>query len=102
MYGIIKTDVREIINTLCQYKNVKIIAGAVCVNHVNLSVAISKRISISNFMGKLKKRSTLMIYDRCPKLQSKWDKAFGANSNNNPLRTDNKTSIEVVVANLHI
>ena len=50
MYGRIRTDVREIINTLCQYKNVEIIAGAVCVDHVHLSVAIPPKISISNFI----------------------------------------------------
>ena len=38
LYGRIRTDVREIINTLCQYKNVEIIAGAVCIDHVHLSV----------------------------------------------------------------
>lgn len=78
LYGRIRTDVREIIDTLCQYKNVEIIAGAACVNHVHLSVAIPPQISISNFMGYLKGKSTLMIYDRHPELQSKWDKAFEA------------------------
>lgn len=34
--------------------------------------------SISNFMGYLKGKSTLMIYDKHPNLQSKWDKAFWA------------------------
>lgn len=40
LYGRIRRDVREIIATLCQYKNVEIIAGAVCIDHVHLSVAI--------------------------------------------------------------
>lgn len=53
LYGRIRIDVREIINTLCQYKNVEIIAGAVCEDHVHLSVAIPPKISISNFMGYL-------------------------------------------------
>ena len=44
--------------------------------HVHLSVAIPPQISISSFMGDLKGKSTLMIYDRHPELQSKWDKAF--------------------------
>lgn len=78
MYGRIRIDVREIINTLCQYKNVEIIAGAVCEDHVHLSVAIPPQISISNFMGYLNENSTLMIYDRHLELQSKWDKAFWA------------------------
>ena len=53
-----------------------IIAGAVCKDHVHLSVAIPPKESISDFMGYLKGKSTLMIYDRHPELQSKWDKAF--------------------------
>ena len=44
----------------------------------DLSVAIPPKISISNFMGYLKGKSTLMLYDRHPELQSKWDKAFWA------------------------
>ena len=72
-----KNDVREIISTLCKYKDVDIIAGAVCVDHIHLSVAIPPKISISNFMGYLKGKSTLMLYDRHPELQSKWDEALG-------------------------
>ena len=78
LYGKIREDVREIISTLCKYKNVEIIAGAVCIDHVHLSVAIPPKLSISNFMGYLKGKSTLMVYDRHPELQSKWDKAFWA------------------------
>lgn len=69
-------DVREIINTLCQYKNFEIIAGAACVDPVHLSVVIPSQISISNFMEYLKGKSKLMIYDRHSELQCKWDKAF--------------------------
>ena len=74
----LKSDVREIISTLCRYKNVEIIDGAVCEDHIHLSVAIPPKISISSFMGYLKGKSTLMIYDRHPELQSKWDKSFWA------------------------
>lgn len=78
LYGQVRQDVREIISTLCKYKGVEIISGAVCSDHVQLSVSIPPKISISNFMGYLKGKSTLMIYDRHPQLQSKWDKAFWA------------------------
>ena len=78
LYGKVREDVREILNTLCKYKNVEIIAGAVCVDHVHLSVAIPPKLSVSDFMGYLKGKSTLMLYDRYPELQSKWDKAFWA------------------------
>ena len=72
LYGRVKNDVRKIISTLCKYKDVDIIAGAVCVDHIHLSVAIPPKISIANFMGYLKGKSTLMLYDRHPELQSKW------------------------------
>ena len=70
--------IREIISTLCRYKDVQIIDGAVCGDHIHLSVAIPPKLSISSFMGYLKGKSTLMIYDRHPELQSKWDKSFWA------------------------
>ena len=78
MYRKILYDVREILETLCEYKQVDIIAGAVCIDHVHLSVAIPPKLSVSQFMGYLKGKSTLMIYDRHPELQSKWNKAFWA------------------------
>ena len=61
LYGRIRRDVREIIATLCQYKNVEIIAGAVCIDHVHLSVAIPPKLRVSDFMGYLKGKSTLMV-----------------------------------------
>ena len=78
LYGQVRADVREIIRTLCGYKGVEIIDGAVCPDHVHLSVSIPPKMSISTFMGDLKGKSTLMIYDRHPNLQSKWNKAFWA------------------------
>lgn len=78
LYGQIRNDVREIIATLCKYKNVEIVAGAVCSDHVHLSVAIPPKLSVSEFMGYLKGKSTLMIYDRHPEMQSKWNKSFWA------------------------
>ena len=55
-----------------------IISGAVCIDHVQLNVSIPPKMSISNFIGYLKDKSTLMLYDRHPDLQSKRDKAFWA------------------------
>ena len=62
LYGKLKADVRDIISTLCRYKDVEIIDGAVCEDHIYLSVAIPPKYSISKFMGYLKGKSTLMIY----------------------------------------
>ncbi len=71
LFGQLKLDVREILCTLCKYKGVEIIEGAVCADHVHMCVSIPPKISISNFMGYLKGKSTLMIYDRHPEQQSK-------------------------------
>ena len=45
-------------------------------DHIHLSVAIPPKYSISKFMGYLKGKSIVMIYDRHPELQSKWDKSI--------------------------
>ena len=58
LYGQLRQDVREIIATLCKYKNVEIVAGAVYINHVHLSAAIPPKMSISGGVGYLKGKST--------------------------------------------
>ena len=78
MYGTVKDDVREIIKTLCRYKKVEIIAGAVCADHVHLCVSIPPKLSISDFVGYLKGKSALMIFDKHPEMGSKWDRSFWA------------------------
>ena len=72
LYGKVREDVREILNTLCKYKNVEIIAGAVCVDHVHLSVAIPPKLSVSDFMGYLKGKSALMMFDKHANLKYKF------------------------------
>ena len=64
LFGQLNCDVREILSTLCKYKGVEIIEGAVCADHVHMCVSIPPKISVSSFMGYLKGKSTLMIYDR--------------------------------------
>ena len=64
LYGKLKADVRDIISTLCRYKDVEIIDGAVCEDHIHLSVAIPPKYSISKFMGYLKGKSTLMNQEK--------------------------------------
>ena len=78
LYGKVRGDVREVIRTLCKYKNVEIIEGAVCIDHVHLCLSIPPKMSISEFMGYLKGKSALMIYNRHPELGNKWDRSFWA------------------------
>jgi len=78
LYGELRADVREIIKTLCAYKKVEIIEGAVCVDHIHLCVSIPPKLSVSEFMGYLKGKSALMLYDKHPEQRSKWSKSFWA------------------------
>ena len=76
LYGQLREDVKEIIKKLCEYKKVEIVNGAVCSNHVHMNVIIPPKLSILGFMGYLKGKSALMIYDKHPVQRSKWDKSF--------------------------
>ena len=78
LYGVVRDDVREIIRTLCKYKKVEIIAGAVCTDHVHLCVSIPPKLSVSDFVGYLKGKSALMIFDKHPEMGNKWDRSFWA------------------------
>lgn len=64
LFGSVRADIRDIIKTLCGYKGVEIIEGAVCIDHVHLCVCIPPKLSVSNFMGYLKGKSALTLWDR--------------------------------------
>ena len=71
--------IREIIKTLCDWKGVEIIEGEICPDHVHLLLAIPPKLSISGFMGYLKGKSSLMIFDRHANLKYKYGNChFGA------------------------
>ncbi|MEG1929067.1 MAG: IS200/IS605 family transposase [Niameybacter sp.] len=78
MFGQTKADIREILKKLCEYKKVEIIEGAVCSDHVHLCVSIPPKLSISEFVGYLKGKSALMIFDKHPEHGTKWDRKFWA------------------------
>lgn len=67
-----KEAIREIIRTLCQWKGVEIIEGEVCPDHIHLLVEIPPKMSVSYFMGYLKGKSTLMIFERHANLKYKY------------------------------
>ena len=66
MYGTIRQDVRQIIIKLCKMQNVELIEGAVCSDHVHLYVAIPPKMGVASFMGYLKGKSALMLFDLHP------------------------------------
>lgn len=72
IYGKIKKDIGEIIRKLCEQKDVEIIEAEACKDHIHLLVSIPPYISVAQFMGYLKGKSTLMIFDRHANLKYKY------------------------------
>jgi putative transposase len=59
-----RLEIREILRTLCQWKGVEIIEGEVCPDHIHILVSIPPKLSVSSFMGYLKGKSSLMIFQK--------------------------------------
>lgn len=72
IYLKIKNDIGKILRQLCDHKKVTIIEGTMCVDHVHMLVAIPPNLSVSAFMGYLKGKSSLMIFDRHANLKYKY------------------------------
>ena len=59
-----RAEIRDIIKTLCDWKSVEILEGEICPDHIHLLVSIPPKISVSSFMGYLKGKSSLMIFQK--------------------------------------
>lgn len=64
IYGKIKVDIGKILRKLCEQKGVEIIEANLCPDHIHMLVSIPPKISVSSFVGYLKGKSALMIFDR--------------------------------------
>jgi len=72
IYGQIKKDIGSILRTLCERKGVNIIEAEACPDHVHMLVEIPPKYSVSEIMGYLKGKSSLMIFDRHANLKYKY------------------------------
>ena len=72
IYNQYRPDLRDIIKTLCKYKGVEIIEGHMMADHVHLLLSIPPKMSVSSFMGYLKGKSALMIFDKHANLKYKY------------------------------
>ena len=75
IYNQLKQDIRDILKQLCSYKEVEIIEGHIMPDHIHMLVSIPPKMSVSSFMGYLKGKSALMIFDRHANLKYKFGKA---------------------------
>ena len=72
IFANIRESIGEIFKDLCKYKGVEIIEGHLMQDHVHMLVSIPPKISVSSFMGYLKGKSSLMIFDRHANLKYKF------------------------------
>lgn len=72
IYGKIKADIGQILRQLCERKGVEIIEATACPDHIHMLVSIPPKLSVSQFMGYLKGKSSLMIFDRHANLKYRY------------------------------
>lgn len=72
IYGKIKADIGKILRQLCERKGVEIIEATACPDHIHMLVSIPPKLSVSSFMGYLKGKSSLMIFDRHANLKYRY------------------------------
>ena len=72
IYGELRQDIANILSTLCKRKEVHIVEAEICRDHVHMLVEIPPKMSVSDFVGYLKSKSTLMIFERHANLKYKY------------------------------
>ena len=71
-YGSKRIEIGKILRKLCEFKKVTIIEGEVCPDHVHMLLEIPPKMSVSGFMGYLKGKSALMIFEEHANLKYKY------------------------------
>ncbi len=66
MYAVLRKEIGEILRKLCGYKQVEVVEGSISSDHIHMCLKIPPKIAVSEFMGYLKGKSALMIFDRHP------------------------------------
>ena len=71
-YGEKRKDIGSILRQLCEWKQIHIIEAEVCPDHVHMLLEIPPKVSVSSFVGFLKGKSNLLLYERFPELKFKY------------------------------
>ena len=62
-------DAGEILRKLFEYKEVEVVTGSIGVDHIHMCLKIPPKLAVSQFMGYLKGKSALMVFDRHPEMK---------------------------------
>ena len=71
-YGEKRLEIGAILRSLCEWKEVNIVEAEVCPDHVHMLVEIPPKLSVSGFMGYLKGKSSILIYQKYANLKFKY------------------------------
>ena len=72
IYGELKKEIGEILRKLCEQKKVELIEAEACPDHIHMLVSLPPYLSVAQFMGYLKGKSSLMIFDRHANMKYKY------------------------------
>jgi putative transposase len=72
IHGKFKVEIGKILRELCKWKGVEIIEANACIDHIHMLLSIPPKISVSSFIGFLKGKSSLMIFERHSNLKYKF------------------------------
>ena len=72
IYGKIKADIGIMLRKLCEYKQVEIMEAEACKDHIHMLVSIPPKYSVSQIMGYLKGKSSLMIFEKYANMKYKY------------------------------
>ncbi len=72
MYGMKRLEIGQMLRKLCEWKSVGLIEAEVCPDHVHMLLEIPPKMSVSGFMGYLKGKSSLMIYEKYGNMKFKY------------------------------
>jgi len=73
IYGKIKADIGMMLRKLCEYKGIEILEAEACKDHIHMLVSIPPKYSVSQIMGYLKGKSSLMIFEKYANLKYKYE-----------------------------
>jgi putative transposase len=69
MYGKLRLEIGRILRKLCEYKDVDLVEGKRCADHVHMLVSIPPKYSVSQIVGYLKGKSAIMVFERFTQLR---------------------------------
>ena len=100
IYGNLKMEIGAILRELCRRKGVEIIAAEACPDHIHMYISIPPKVSVSSFLGYLKGKSTLIIFERHSNLKYKYgNRVFWCRGYYVSTVENNKKAVEQYVRN---